>query len=98
MTGSQFSQGVAGKDGMTFFREVAVFTKKKKLKSKIFNVKKSLLTNFFFSVITSNLKWEILTLNLVTFKRWDEVKDENFNILWVNWKIQFLGEGLTNKK
>ena len=24
----------------------------------------------FFSVITKNLNWEILTNNLVTFKRW----------------------------
>ena len=29
-----------------------------------------------FSVITKNLNWEILTKNLVTFKRWDGVKDE----------------------
>ena len=32
----------------------------------------------FFSVITKNLHWEILTKNLVTFKRWDGVKDEKF--------------------
>ena len=30
----------------------------------------------FFSVITNNLNGEILTKNLVTFKRWDRVKDE----------------------
>ena len=30
----------------------------------------------FFSVITNNLNGEILTKNLVTFKRWDGVKDE----------------------
>ena len=30
----------------------------------------------FFSVITKNLKWEILTENLVPCKRWDEVKEE----------------------
>ena len=30
----------------------------------------------FFSVIAKNLNWEILTENLVTFKRWDEVNDE----------------------
>ena len=30
----------------------------------------------FFYVITKNLNWEKLTKNLVTFKRWDEVKDE----------------------
>ena len=29
----------------------------------------------FFSVITNNLNWEILTKNLVTFKRWYGVKD-----------------------
>ena len=28
--------------------------------------------------ITKNLNWEILTKNLVTFKRWDWVKDEKF--------------------
>ena len=32
----------------------------------------------FFSVITKNLNWEILTKNLVTFKRWDGIKDEKF--------------------
>ena len=30
----------------------------------------------FFSVITKNLNWEILTKNLVTFKMQDGVKDE----------------------
>ena len=37
----------------------------------------------FFSVITKNLNWEILTKNLVTFKRSDGVEDENFNIMGV---------------
>ena len=32
----------------------------------------------FFSVVTKNLNWEIVTENSVTFKRWDAVKDENF--------------------
>ena len=31
-----------------------------------------------FPVLTKNLNGEILTKNLVTFKRWDEVKDEKF--------------------
>ena len=31
--------------------------------------KKSLKTEIFFSVITKNLKWEILTSNLVILKR-----------------------------
>ena len=30
------------------------------------------------SVITKNLTREILTKNLITFKRWDEVKDKKF--------------------
>ena len=30
----------------------------------------------FFSVLTKNPNWEILTKNLVTFKIWDGVKDE----------------------
>ena len=30
----------------------------------------------FFSLITKNLNWEILTKNLVTFKRWGGIKDE----------------------
>ena len=42
----------------------------------MFNDKKSLETKMFFSVITTNLHWEILTKNWVTFKRWDGVKDE----------------------
>ena len=32
----------------------------------------------FLSVITKNLNWDILVENLVTFKRWDGVKDEKF--------------------
>ena len=41
-----------------------------KLKCEIFNENKSLTTNMFFSVITKNLHCEILTKNLLTFKRW----------------------------
>ena len=32
----------------------------------------------FFSDITTNLNWEILTRNLFNFKRQDEIKDEKF--------------------
>ena len=32
----------------------------------------------FFSVITKNLHWKILTRNLVTFKRWDGTENERF--------------------
>ena len=31
-----------------------------------------------FFVMTKNLNWKISTKNLVTFKRWDGVKDEKF--------------------
>ena len=34
--------------------------------------------------ITKNLNWEILTKNLVTFKRWQELKDKNFSIMGVH--------------
>ena len=30
----------------------------------------------FLPVITKNINWEMLTNNLITFKRWDGVKDE----------------------
>ena len=44
----------------------------------------------FFSVITKNLNWEILTKNLVTFKTWDEVKDKK--LVWAfTEKFVFLG-------
>ena len=32
----------------------------------------------FSSIITKNLNWEMLTENLVTFKKWDGVNDINF--------------------
>ena len=47
----------------------------------------------FFYGMTTNLNWEILTKNLVTFKRWDGGKDEKFYYHGVHWKIQFLGSG-----
>ena len=68
-----------------------IFYIKNELKSEIFNNKKSLYTVMLFSVITKNLNWEISTTNLVTLvNRWDEVKDENFN-MGIHWKIRLLG-------
>ena len=49
----------------------------------------------FFSVITKNLNREILTNNLVAFKRWYGVRIKNFNIIGVHLKIRFLGDGVT---
>ena len=38
---------------------------------------KNLIKKIFFFVITKNLNWVILTFkNLVTFERWDRVKDK----------------------
>ena len=53
----------------------------------------------FFSVIAKNSKWEILTKNLVTFKREDGVKDEIFNIFKVHLKSPIFtgGEGIHEK-
>ena len=48
----------------------------------------------FFSVVTKNLNWEILSKNLVIFKRWNGLMMKNFSIIRVHWKIQFLGGGL----
>ena len=75
LTGPQLLEGVAGKEGVTFFRGVAIFTQQK-IKSEIFNDKKSFQAKIFFSVITKNSNQELLTENLVTFKRSDVVKDE----------------------
>ena len=46
----------------------------------------------FFSVITKNLNWEILTKNLVTFKRWHGVKDEKFSCYRVSLKSPIFRE------
>ena len=32
----------------------------------------------FFSLISKKLNWEVFTKNLITFKKWDGVKDEKF--------------------
>ena len=39
---------------------------------------KNFINKMFFSVITKNLIWEILTKNSAAFKRRDGVKDEKF--------------------
>ena len=70
MTESQFFEDVAGKEGVTFFRRVQSFYIKNKLKSEIFNNKKSIGTKIFFYVITKTLS---------TYESWDRVKDEK---LW----------------
>ena len=82
MTGCQFLEGSCWERGWIFPPgSGCIFYIKNELKSEIFNNKKSLYTVMLFSVITKNLNWEISTTNLVTLvNRWDEVKDENFNM------------------
>ena len=82
MTGCQFLEGSCWERGWIFPPGGGcIFYIKNELKSEIFNNKKSLYTVMLFSVITKNLNWEISTRNLVTLvNRWDEVKDENFNM------------------
>ena len=73
LTGPQMLEGVCWDRGVDFFQGggggSCNFQIKNKLKSKIFNNIKSLKANIFFSVITKNSNWKILTKNLVTFKR-----------------------------
>ena len=38
------------------------------------------MKNFFFSVITKNLNWEILTKNLVTLKNKTRLRMKKFDI------------------
>ena len=42
--------------------------------------KKNYKQKMFFSILTKNLNREILIKNLVTFKRWNGIMDENFNM------------------
>ena len=52
----------------------------------------------FCSVITKNPNWEILTKNLVTFKRNDEVKDEKLQYFWGSQKTPiYRGRGSSRK-
>ena len=62
---------------------------KNKLKSEIFNDKKKFINKNVFSIITTNLTWEILTKSIVTFKRWDGIKDEKFSYYGGSLKMRF---------
>ena len=92
---STFRERLLGKRGVTFFRGVQ-FSDKNKLKSDIFNDKKSLLAKIFFSVITKNSNWEILPKNLV-LKDKMVLRMKIFNILDVHWKIGLLAGGGSRK-
>ena len=69
-------RGGCWKRGGNFFRgRGAAVLQKNKLKSEMFHDKKKIINilkniiKIFFSVITKISNWEILTKNLVTFKR-----------------------------
>ena len=51
----------------------------------------------FLSVITKNLNWEILTSIWLLLKDGMGSKMENFNIVWLHWKIPKCG-GFMKKK
>ena len=54
---------------------------KSKLKSEILKyltIKQVYKEKMFFSVLITNLNWEIFTKQLVTFIRWDGIKDQKF--------------------
>ena len=67
------------------------FLHKKKLQSEIFNHEKSLYTKLFFSVITKNLNWEIVTKNLVFSEDRTGLRMKNYNIWGFTKKFDFYG-------
>ena len=78
LTGSQFLEmGCLERIG-DLFQGGCSFYIKNNVNFEIFNEKNVCEQKMIFSVITKNLNWEILTKNLVAFKRWDGVKDEKF--------------------
>ena len=53
----------------------------------------------FFSFITKNSNWEILTKHLITFKRQDGgLRTKDLNIFWGLLKNQLLGGGFTKNQ
>ena len=81
LTGSQFLEGGCWERRGDFFHggeggfQILVYLSQNNLKSDIINDKKKFIYKNF-SAITKNLNCKILTKNLVTFKRRDEIKDE----------------------
>ena len=52
--------------------------------------KKIYKEKMFFSILTKNLNREISIKNFVTFKKWNGIKDENFNMRFTE-KSNFYG-------
>ena len=81
LRGSQFLEGGCWERRSDFFRVGCSFYVKINHNLKCLTTKE-VYEQKCFSVTTKNLNWEILTKNLVTFKRCDGVKDEkNLNIM-----------------
>ena len=72
MNGTQVLEGVCWERACDFFQDGLQLLCKKEAKVK------KLQTKMFFYFINENLNWDILTKNLVIFKRWDADKDEKF--------------------
>ena len=58
---------------------------------------KSLSAKIFFYVITKNSNWEVLTKNLVAFKRKDEFKDEKRQYFRISLKNPTFRRGVHKK-
>ena len=74
-TGSQFLEKCCWESRSDLLQGVVVLTQKNKLKSGTLMTKKFINKNIS-SVITRNINWQILTKNLITFKRSNGVNDE----------------------
>ena len=67
LAGPQILEEVADKEEVTFFQGCCNFHIENKLKSVNLMTKKVYNTQKFFSFITKNSKWEILTKNFTYF-------------------------------
>ena len=72
MNGTQVLEGVCWERACDLFQDGLQLLCKKEAKVKKLQIK------MFFYFINENLNWDILTKNLVIFKRWDADKDEKF--------------------
>ena len=72
LNGTQVLEGVCWERACDLFQDGLQLLCKKEAKVK------KLQTKMFFYFINENLNWDILTKNLVIFKRWDADKDEKF--------------------
>ena len=84
LTGPQLLEGGCWERGGDFFQEGCNFHIKNKLKSEIFNDKKSFLAKIFLSVITKNSTWGIYLRIWLLLKDKIVLRMKNFKILGVH--------------